>query len=218
MTHTTPRLPSSTKWTEVPQEFLSKVVTVFNNQFQIEAGDGEFLADGRIYPEEVVLRVGYVQNGRLKQINFEASMDIKGLTPEESPVLAADDEAASRQEQSKTMERLFTCIDALGSLMEEYFVGGDEEEMDVPLHWKEYEFEGEPVFLQYSTVNTKLEEEADRILGLLADDLVQESASTEDALAGAEIDSELAEEIQKLIREGKHPLQQNGGDSEEELN
>ncbi|MES2857441.1 MAG: hypothetical protein V4692_16335 [Bdellovibrionota bacterium] len=216
MTYTIPRLPSSLKWTEIPKEFLAKVVTVFNNQFVAEAKDGEFIADGRIYPEEVVLRVGFLEKGRIKQINFEASMDIRGLSPETA--LAADEEAELKAEQSKTMDRLFTCLDALGSLMEEYFQIGDVEEMDVPLRWKESEFEGETVYLQYSTVNTQLEAEADRILGLLADDLVQESAATEDALAGAEIDSELAEEIQKLIRAGKHPLQQQSGDSEEELN
>ncbi|HVK60039.1 MAG TPA: hypothetical protein VM432_00765 [Bdellovibrionales bacterium] len=213
MSQFNPRLPSSTKWTDVPAEFLAKVVTVFVNQFDIEAANGEFIADGRIYPEEVVLRVGYLEKGRLKQVNFEASMDIKGLAPEKS--LAADAEAVSAEEKSDTMDRLFTCIDAIGSMMEEYFEVGDEEELDVPLYWKEFEFEGETVFLQHSTANTRLEDEADRILGLLAEDLVRENQESEDALVKAEIDSELAAEVQKLIREGKHPLQQGDKDSED---
>lgn len=210
MTNLVPRLATSTKSTDVPQEFLSKVRGVFEKQFDVEADLGEFLADGRIFPDEVVLRIGYLEKGRLKQINFEASMDIK------KPRLA--DAAAAEESETGTMDRLYTLIDVLGSLMEEYFdADQNEEEMDLPLHWKAYEFEGETVYLQHSTVNTRLEEEADRLLGLLADELVQETKPNEDALANADVDSELAFEIQKAIRSGRYKLKDEPP-SEDEMN
>ncbi|RYZ72015.1 MAG: hypothetical protein EOP05_11460 [Proteobacteria bacterium] len=223
------RLASSTKWTEVPEDFLAKVRTVFNNQFKAEAVEGEFIADGHIYPQEIILRVGYLEKGRLKQINFEASMDLKlaeakaksapsmqgPATISDMPSFLGaaesnfDDEGgvfadSQAETATSTVDRLYVCIDALGSLMEEYFKTGSVDEMDVPLHWKMYEFEEEEVFLQYSTVNTRLEEEANRLLGLLGDDLFNDGGTNEDALAVAEIDSELAADVQKAIRNGTY--------------
>jgi hypothetical protein len=229
LSHFNPRLSSSTKWTEVPEEFLAKVRSVFLNQFTAQSALGEFIADGQIYPDEVLLRVGYVENGRLKQINFEASMDVRSVSHKpfegsEDDIMAdgerlgstftasssaqfADGEAAEAGEQSTLMDRLFSCIDIIGSLMEEYFAAQEDiEAVDIPLYWKDYEFEGETIYLQYSTVNTKLEEEANRLLGLIGDALVNEREAGEDALTAAQIDSDLAMEIQKAIREGTyHP-------------
>lgn len=229
MSSFTPRLASSTKWTEVPEEFLAKVRQVFQAQFKTQAAVGEFIADGQIYPDEVVLRIGYVETGRLKQINFEASMEIKqtkidtsafedgesfdadGDAAEPTSNFAArrtafaDDEAEIAGEEASTTDRLFSCIDILGSLMEEYFAAGEDvDAVDVPLYWKGFEFEGEMIYLQYSTVNTKLEDEANRLLGLLGDALVNERPTEEDALAAAQIDSDLAFEIQKAIRNGTY--------------
>jgi hypothetical protein len=228
MSYFNPRLSSSTKWTEVPEEFLAKVRKVFTDQFKAQATLGEFIVDGQIYPEEVLLRVGYVENGRLKQVNFEASMDLKGVAPKafaasESDITAdgetigqafskraefdnaefADEEAELSGEPSTLMDRLFSCIDIIGSLMEEYFEAGENiDNVDIPLFWKGYEFEGESIYLQYSTVNTKLEEEANRLLGLIGDALVNERLSDEDAMTAAQVDSDLALEVQKAIRSG----------------
>lgn len=237
-----PRLSSSVKWTEVPQEFLAKIRQVFENQFKTQAGAGEFLVAGQIYPEEVLLRVGYVETGRLKQINFEASMDIKGASSKafaaaETDITAdgetlagsfaarreaemADEVAEEVTEQSTLTDRLFSCIDIIGSLMEEYFEAGELiDVIDIPLHWKGYEFEGETIYLQYSTVNTRLEEEADRLLGLLGDSLVNERAFDEDAMTAAQVDSELAQEVQKAIRNGTYkPFGDDSGpDNDEQI-
>lgn len=223
MSYFTPRLSSSIKWSEIPDEFLAKVRAVFQGQFKAQAAVGEFIVDGQIYTEEVVLRVGYVEQGRLKQINFEASMNLKGASNKafsaaptditaDGEVLApqfetqnADEVADGADAQSTLMDRLFSCVDILGSLMEEYFEGGEDiDKIDIPLHWKGYEFEGEEIYLQYSTVNTKLEEEANRLLGLIGDSLVNERESDEDALTAAQVDSELALDIQKAIRNGTY--------------
>ncbi|MEK7356968.1 MAG: hypothetical protein AAB250_10995, partial [Bdellovibrionota bacterium] len=90
MTNLLPRLATSTKSTLVPPEFLAKVIGVFEKQFEVE---GEFIADGAIFPQELVLRVGYLEPGRLKQINFEASMDVT--------------KSVSTDGADSTMDRLF---------------------------------------------------------------------------------------------------------------
>lgn len=234
MSHFIPRLSSSTKWTEVPPDFLAKVRKVFETQFKAQAVEGEFIADGQIYPDEVLLRIGFIEEGRLKQINFEASMDAKKQPTDisafedsdlgtdvgdDDPVsnfaarramfaeqgTGADNEAEVADEKSTTLDRLFSCIDILGSLMEEYFgAESDIDAVDIPLHWKGYEFEGERIYLQYSTVNTRLEEEANKLLGLIGDALVNERDADEDAMVAAQVDSELAFEIQKAIRNGTY--------------
>ena len=193
----TPRLTTSRQWTDLPDDFTSKVAKVFKDEFKAEAARGEFVIEGRIYSQEAVIRIGYLESGRLKQVNFEASMDLPQRT--EATEEGGEDTA------DKAMDRIYACIDALGSVMEEFFEMDEEDEIDIPLRWRAYEFEGETVYLQHSTVNTRLEEEADRILGLAANELVQETAVSEDALANAEIDSELAFEVQKAIRSGKFP-------------
>jgi len=190
----TPRLTTSRHWTELPVDFRKKVEGVFAEQFDLEAERGEFLVDGRIYSEEMIVRIGYLEHGRLRQINFEASIDL----PKKKTGQAETEETS----ESKIMEHLYICIDALGSLMEEYFELGEDEELDVPLHWRPYEFEEETIYLQHSTVNTRLEDEADRLLGVGDRRLFNENAEDEDALNKADIDPELAMAVQKAIRDG----------------
>lgn len=196
----TPRLATSHQWTELPAELLTNLKKVFVEQFKPEAQHGEFLFEGRIYPDELVVRAGYLEAGRLKQVNFEASMDL----PKDKSKENLEDEETDPAE-SAVMQRLYSCIDALGSLMEEYFEIGDDEEMEIPANWQPFDFEGEIIYLQHSTYNSKLEEEADRLLGLMENQLVHEENQSEDALANAEVNSELAFEIQKAIRSGKYP-------------
>jgi hypothetical protein len=180
----TPRLPTSTKWTTLPLEFTQKVQTVFAQNFKSEAELGDFLVEGRIYAAEVLVRIGYLEKGRLRQMNFEASADFSA-------------------EAVNAVEKIYLCVDAIASQMEEAFQKQAlEEDFDFPLHWRKSDFEGGPVYLQYSTTNTQLEAEADRLLGLLDEALVQEDENSEDALAKAVIDTELAQQIQKRIRSG----------------
>ena len=190
-----PRLSNSKKWTALPAEFVEKVSAVFGDNFQSESDAGEFIVDGRLYASEILLRVGYLEKGRLKQMNFEASMDYD-------------------PDKKNAVERLYACIDVVASMMEEYFValesGGAEEEieeaLDFPVSWRPYEFEGETVYLQTSTVNTRLEDEADRLLGLNKSALVRDDEEAEgeieDALGNAVIDNHLASQVQQQIRRG----------------
>jgi hypothetical protein len=213
-----PRLAVSKKWTELPPEFVKKARQVFVDEFQPEAKRGEFILEGRIYPTEVLVRLGYIESGRLKQVNFEASMDLAPL-----PAPAPATEASAGQAAPSSMDRLFTCIDALGSVIEEYFdrdpvdgeENGDDVIMDIPDMWQSYDFEGEKVYLQHSTVNTTLEAEADRLLGISQKALVHENEESEDALAQAEIDSELALGVQQAIRDGRYQVPYTEGTDED---
>ena len=206
-----PRHITSRQWTALPTDFVAKVEEVFARQFELESMNGEFFVEGRIFPEEIIVRVGYLEKGRIKQINFEASIDLpksaantgESADLSDQPVPGSSD--SSDTSESKTMALLYVCIDALGSLMEEYLDLGEDEEIDVPLTWQPYDFEGETVYLKHSTLNSRLEEEADRLLGLHDKNLFNEELTSEDALQKAEVDSELAIAVQKAIRSGKVP-------------
>jgi hypothetical protein len=191
----TPRNPSQKKWTALPSEFREKAAQVFAQNFARESKQGSFLIDGRIYPEEIVMRAGYVENGRLKQTNFEVSLDNSVGTS-----------------KSSVMDKLFLGIDVLGSVFETHFEHLQEEEGDeieYPMAWEEYEFDDSKVFLRFSTVNTALEEAADRLLGENAQSLVQDESEVEspDALSLAMIDTDLAQDVSRAIREGRYKPQ-----------
>lgn len=146
-----PRLESSKKWTTFPLELKEQICSVFSEGFADLLGEGQFIADGRIYREEILFRVGFRAKGRLFQANFEAST---GYSP-------AD----------KTQDLIDLCVDATASMMEEYYKSN--ERIDLPRAWKEYDFKNKAVFLQFSSINTELEAEADKLLGLHRDSLVQ---------------------------------------------
>ena len=246
----TPRFSISKTWTNLPADFVSNVKTVFTDEFKSEALKGEFVVDGRIYPDELLVRLGYLEKGRLKQVNFEASMDLKpgkammGLdldrdldSIEGSPLEDEDDiydtesaragrdddedfgndddlqdelldpeerEIREKKKSETATERLYACVDALGSLMEEYFELESEKDMDIQPVWRPYEFEGDMIYMQHNNINTQLEDEANRLLGLVSEELVNEEEVSEDALRRSKIDSDLAFEIQKSIREGSY--------------
>ena len=177
-----PRLPSSKKWTPLPEDFTLKIREVFSGNFTKEAAEGEFIAEGRIYPEEVLVRIGYLESGRLKQVNFEASVDYD-------------------KEKKDATKKIYAGIDAIASFMEQYFETPEAVE-EFPINWHGYEFEEQMVYMQLSTINSKLEEEADRLLGLDEKALVKEHQEEEDALANAVVDTDLAMDIQQDIRKG----------------
>lgn len=68
-----PRLDSSKKWTALPEEYSDKILEVLNENFKQQSEIGKFYVEGRIYQEEILIRLGYLANGRLVQANAEAS-------------------------------------------------------------------------------------------------------------------------------------------------
>lgn len=155
------RKNTSKKWTGFPEEFLQQVEEIFRQNFAKKIGESKLVVEGRIYAEEIVLRVGIREKGRLKQSNFEVSIDYKSSDP-------------------NSLDRIHDLVDVAASMMADYFEKG--EELDFPYQWKEFPFNGKPVFLQFSTENSELESQADAILGLREDSLVREDAPGEDLL------------------------------------
>lgn len=168
-----PRLKSSKKWTSFPKEYADQILSVFKENFAQYLDNAELLIEGRIYAEEIMLRVGYLEEGRLAQANFEISMNYS-------------------QEQQDAVTRIHNCVDAAGSMMMEYLE--NEGEVDFPYSWKEVPFQGKKIYLKFSTENTNLEAEANRLLGLAEDELLHEDVSEEDedALTRAELSEELS--------------------------
>ncbi|MFS4460002.1 hypothetical protein [Bdellovibrio sp. HCB2-146] len=166
-----PRLKSSKKWTAFPKEYSEQIQTVFTENFAEHFDDAELIVEGRIYQQEILLRVGFHQKGRLAQANFEVSMDYS-------------------QDKQDAVARIHNCIDAAASMMMEYFE--NDGDVDFPYTWKEFPFQGQKLYLQYSTENSNLEAEANRLLGLEEGAMILEDAEDEDALSRAEQDEELS--------------------------
>lgn len=165
-----PRLKSSKKSTAFPKEYSQQIQSVFNENFAQYLEDAEILVEGRIYPEEITLRIGYREKGRLTQANFEVST---GYSPE----------------KQDTVQKIHNCVDAAASLMLEYFeiLADENKELDFPYTWKELPFDGFKVYFQFTTENSELEAEANKLLGLAEGEMILEEDEDEDALSVAEV-------------------------------
>lgn len=166
-----PRLKSSTKWTNLPQDVVSQIQTVFEQNFQKELGKARIIVEGRLYLHEILLRVGYIEPDRLVQNNFEVSVDY------------------SSKNENSALETIHLCVDVAASLLTEHFESDGE--LEIPTIWTEFPFEDQKVWLQFSTHNTSLEKQANELLGEWDDSLVQEAAeeNDEDDDSGSEEDS-----------------------------
>jgi hypothetical protein len=160
-----PRLKTSKKWTEFPKEYLTQIQDVFQETFKKHLEHAKLIVEGRIYTEEILLRVGVLEKGRLAQINFEVSMNYSTKTKD-------------------AVDRIHDAIDAVASLMNDYFASNGE--IEFPLTWQEFEFNKRSLYIQFTTVNSTLEAEADALLGKSFEEMVQEDKETEDALSRAE--------------------------------
>ncbi len=164
-----PRLKSSKKWTSLPQEVTEQIQEVFKQNFQKDLGKAQVVVEGRLYLEEIVLRVGYLEPGHLAQNNFEVSIDY------------------SPESENAALETLHLCVDVAASLMMEYFE--NDRELDLPEKWAEFPFDNHKVWLQFSTVNSDLEKQANELLGEETDALLQGDFEVE-----FEIDAESSED------------------------
>src|SRR5690348_2034795 len=88
------------KSTSIPAEYLKNVKDVFTKAFKKRLGNREIFTEGRMFPGELILCVGYLPDpGGLKQTNFEASVDHTG---------------------KDVFEKMGICIDAISSMMDQY--------------------------------------------------------------------------------------------------
>ncbi len=136
-----PRRPESKKWTPLPQDLLQEVIRALKSHFKKPVEQGDFFTDGRIYPSELLFSVGYLEKGKLRQVNFESSLDY---------------------DKKRVLDEIHLCVDASVAMLHTYF---EEEETDFPRSWKEVVFNNRQIHLRMTTINTILERAADEILG-----------------------------------------------------
>lgn len=138
-----PRRNTSIKWVPLPQEYCSLTRDVFDNHFKDKIEEAELIVEGRIYREELIVRLGFLRKNTIRQINFEASVDFNA-------------------EKDNAFELLNFLMDPLASMLEDFLSTKD---VDFPPLWQSFKYKNKEIFLQYSAINSKLESEADRLLG-----------------------------------------------------
>lgn len=140
-----PRKKESKKWSTIPTELSKQIKIVFEENFKPHLEGKTLKVEGRIYPTEILMRIGINAKGELRYQNFEVSID-------------------HAPEKQNTIQMITTAVDAIASLMVDYF--DQEEEHEMPYIWQEYPFENQKLWLQFSSTNSDLEAEANRLLGL----------------------------------------------------
>jgi hypothetical protein len=171
-----------TKSTSIPAEYLKNIKSVFTKAFKERLAGREIFVEGRLFPSELILCVGYLPDPEgLRQTNFEASIDHGG---------------------KDVFEKMGICIDALSSLMDQYLESS--ETLELPREWTPYDFEKHQVFLRTSARNTVLENEANRILGVDSNDALYTEG--EDPLEDLAKKSEGDDEYRKTIEQVNEKL------------
>src|SRR5258708_4434002 len=61
-----PRLSTSRKWTPLPEELIKQIRSVFKQNFKAQIGTGSIEANGKIFPEEIMVSVGFREKDALK--------------------------------------------------------------------------------------------------------------------------------------------------------
>ncbi len=144
-----PRLKTSKISTDLPKDLLSQITEIFAETFSDHLKKSQVIAEGRIYSNEVLLRIGATQGKQLKQINFLVSIDYK-------------------QGKDQVMSLVQVGVDVLATLFDDYF--SNQDDSDLPRQWTELNADGKKLYILYSTVNDKLESEADKLLGVEKND------------------------------------------------
>ncbi len=166
-----PRLKSSKKWTHFPEEYQNQIQQVFKDNFQKQLKSYQLKTEGRIYPEEVILTVSFGSPQSLAQNNFNISISYEPNNPE-------------------ILEKIHMAVDAIASLMMDYFEK-EEDHSELPREWQEFDFDKKKLYFHFSTENSDLEKEANRILGEDPENLYSEIKESDDAMEIAEIDADL---------------------------
>jgi len=170
--------------TNLPKEFLDNVRQVFTKGFKKQLKDRPLYVEGRIYPDEILLSIGYKESATsLKQTNFEASMD--------------------NVNNKDIIKKLEVCVDAISSMMAQYFEAN--EDLDLPRQWQPFPFEGQTIYLQYSGRNTELEAEANKLLGHATGDEMLINEAEEDAIDNGPEDDEDEGEPEEKPPRAPHP-------------
>lgn len=180
-----PRRSDSKKWTALPKEYLESVHTTITTQYKKELKDVEVVVEGRVYDREVLVRIGFLPHGRLKQHNFELAFDVP-------------------QAKDQVLTKLNTSLDFIGSIFTEFFAKEGfencEYEETLPILWKPVSFSKDLLHFQYSTVNSKLESMADEWLSKQDEALVNENCTEDSGMDAYNFAEQYdAETLEKII-------------------
>ena len=179
------RKGQSASWTPLPKELLDKMQEVLTETFPNKRELGNFRVAGGIFTDEICIRIGFLEKGRLHQVNFETSVDYD-------------------PEKSKFMDKIYLGFDAGAHFLESYFTAYDTDQLEgleLPRTWELVEFEDNgTVFVRYHAENTELEAEANAILAQAGEkitdaSLFNEAENPEDLLDVAVADPDLSGEV-----------------------
>ena len=146
-----PRLPKSKKWSSLPKELLEQISSIFNENFAKQLDGAQIKSEGRIYTSEILLSIGFVKEGSIKQTNFISSMDYN-------------------KSKDNVLSLVHIAVDSIGSMFENYF---NDPETEFPLSWTSFKIDQQEVFLLMSGENSDLEKKADELLNIDNSNLVQ---------------------------------------------
>lgn len=153
-----PRLKSSTQWSPFPEELCQQMVEVLTEKFSADYDleDGQFVVEGFIYKEEIIGRYGLRLDGQIRQHNFEISLEFN-------------------PEKDKPLELIQNSMEVVEHLWTE-FLEDDMDDTELSKKWQTMPHQKKMYFYRYSTVNTELEKEADKLLEEYEKKLVYQTA------------------------------------------
>lgn len=122
---------------------MRQVEDALKKSFGVSPKKGELLLEGKIYKDEICFSLGYLPKNQIKQLNFETSIDY------------------SDNRDSNVMNDIYSCIDGATAMFQTYL---EDEETEFPAQWQEFQVEGKKVFIQLTTTNSALEQQANRLL------------------------------------------------------
>lgn len=140
-----PRNEENKSFSLLPPELLETILEIFKDTFQEESTKGDFFCLGQVHQGEILLRLGYVEKGSIKQVNFDTSIDVEPNEPHVTDLL--DELIVGTKE-----------------LFINYFKNKNLE--DFSYYWNPLETsKNHAIFYKYDATNTQLEAEANKLLG-----------------------------------------------------
>jgi hypothetical protein len=130
-------------FTAFPAELLEAIKDSFSEDFKSASNEGSFISFGQIHPTEIILRVGYIKDGEISQVNFDCSTESSGS---EASVIKSIEELVF------TAKELFV----------DFFKNGKLEHFSY--HWNPFGSSSK-VYYKLDRTNTDLEAQANALLG-----------------------------------------------------
>lgn len=180
-----PRLKSSTAWTDLPDDFKTQVITLFNKHFIEPSKLGHFEVSGRIYKKEIIIRFIYLVKNQIKPMQFDLSTDY---------------ESRGETRALTIFEKL---IDCAASLFHSSF---EDESFGVPAIWTDIDFDGIMIYAKSESINQKLEDEANQLLGKeFIEEELELKFDEEGQLINGDLESDDIEVIAETLNKKKTP-------------